>query len=167
MLKLPPGSTRWFEQGPGNAAVKRDACIARFLADPKWQWIYFSDSDHVVEPDTVLRLLAHDLPMVGGLYAGPVRDGSSDGMTVYAGFNERTTTPEHLTGLQRVDWIGGGSMLVRRDVLSKIPAPWFGKADDAEDLDFCHRVRAAGFPIHVDASERVTHLQLVPIVVPQ
>jgi GT2 family glycosyltransferase len=166
MLTLPPGSARWFEQGPGNAAVKRDLCVQRFLASSA-AWIYFSDSDHVVERDVVLRLLAHEVPIVGGIYAGPVRDGSSNDMTVYAGFAERTLDPGMLRpGLQEVDWIGGGSVLVRRPVLEAIAGPWFGKADDGEDLEFCAQAHAAGFPVYVDAGVRVAHLQVIPVTVP-
>ena len=57
-----------------------------------------------------------------------------------------------------VDWVSGASMMVRREVFSRI-----GGLDEAfflyfEETEFCHRAKAAGFEVWYVPSSRVTHI---------
>jgi hypothetical protein len=58
---------------------------------------------------------------------------------------------------RKVDWVGGGFMLIRRKVIEKI-----GLLDENffmyfEDVDFCKRAREAGFSIWFFGNLAVTH----------
>lgn len=57
-----------------------------------------------------------------------------------------------------VDWVSGASMMVRREVFSRI-----GGLDEAfflyfEETEFCFRAKAAGFEVWYVPSSRVTHI---------
>ncbi len=57
-----------------------------------------------------------------------------------------------------VDWLGGAFLFIRGDVLAKI-----GPMDESfffygEDIEFCHRVRRAGFVCRYDPAVSITHL---------
>lgn len=57
-----------------------------------------------------------------------------------------------------VDWVSGACLLVRRDVLEQVgplSERWFMYA---EDIEFCHRVRAAGWRVVHVPEARVLHL---------
>lgn len=49
-------------------------------------------------------------------------------------------------------------MLIRRDVLGAIPEPWFEYADRSEDVIFCEKAKAAGFPLYGDLEARLGHI---------
>ncbi|UVO49882.1 hypothetical protein M0208_04865 [Sphingomonas sp. SUN019] len=125
--------------------------------------ILWLDSDHTFAPQSLLRLLGHDLPMVGANYrrrteqvvpSAVRRDGN--------GWSLVNTTPEkaRADAIEEVDRIGFGFVLM--DVpaiiaaLGDAPYPLFethSLADGTfvgEDSLFCDRLRAAGVPIHVD-----------------
>ena len=179
-LALPPGSKRWFEFGGTFPDEKRNLLIRNLLAAPELQWVYFCDSDHVVQRDTVARLLETGLDVVGALYYGrPGRSMTPDGQQIMQPEPEAGGTPEHAAEVAQrvhvaiasgsvceVDWIGAGALLVRRHVLEAIAAPWFFRSavgGEDEDVRFCEKVRAAGFRVHLHAGVRVGHMQAVPI----
>lgn len=166
-LELPPGSLRRFECGRTFPDGKRNEAIRRFLASPQLQWVFFCDSDHKPEPDTVLRLLATGCDVVGGLYAGRVR-GMQTSVLTYGPECGAEVSAALRGELQEVDWVGAGALLVRRRVLEKVAAPWFWRPegwDEDEDVAFCRKVRAAGFQVHVDGRVQVPHLQVVPLTI--
>ena len=170
-VQLPPGSMRVIETRHTNAGAKRNEIIRGFLGTPRLQWLYFNDSDQLMKPNTVRQLLANDLPLCGGLVLGKIsrhyEDPNGSRFLLEAGFDdEHRGVPLDATlqgELIPVDWVGGGSMCIRRDVLETIPPPWFPPSGDDEDVAFCRRARAAGFTVHLDASVHVAHLQLQPV----
>lgn len=68
-------------------------------------------------------------------------------------------------GLQRVESVGGGLLIIARRVLAAIPVPFADVYDAAgiftegEDLSFCRRAREAGFEIWCDFSAPVAHVK--------
>ncbi len=55
------------------------------------------------------------------------------------------------------------------EVFRKIPSPWFediarqtpdGENPPGEDINFCYKLKAAGFKIHVDTSIKIDHIFL-------
>lgn len=70
------------------------------------------------------------------------------------------------TGLNKVDGVGTGCIMIARSVFETIPRPWFEytyafAADDlypAEDLDFCVKARNAGIDIYADGRITSPHL---------
>jgi hypothetical protein len=167
---------------PSTAAVDRTRCDAasgalRDGADT----IVWIDSDIAFEADSVERLFAHDLPIVGGVYA---KKGSRDlAVHVEAG------TTELVLGdggyLVDVRYVGLGFLATDRMVYADIQRTFalptcntrFGAAtvpyflpmvipDEphggywylGEDYAFCERARRAGHKITIDTTLRLGHV---------
>jgi GT2 family glycosyltransferase len=65
---------------------------------------------------------------------------------------------DRLTDKRDVDWLGGAFLFIRGDVLRKI-----GGLDEdfffyGEDIEFCHRVKRAGFRVHYDPATSIMHI---------
>lgn len=120
------------------------------------------DSDMIFKPDTMVRLLAHDAPIVSGAYF-------------------RRSPPYHLVAFDKCDtetreWtdlplptetvkcggVGFGCVLVRTDVLFEVAAKyktWFEPMNGfGEDLSFCYRARQCGFDILLDPTITCGHV---------
>jgi hypothetical protein len=130
---------------------------------------FFMDDDMTFPEDALLRLLADDVPVVSGFYVRrfapfkpvPMRRVGPEGYTELLSFCK---------GLQEVDVVGGGCLLIKREVLEAIPYPWFDYIDPAyrgkmitEDVPFCEKVQKAGFPILLDFDVHCGHLFNVPL----
>lgn len=159
----------------------RNILVAEFLATDCTH-LLFLDSDQDFSPGQVARLVAHDVPIVGGYYA---RKRSGDPR-----WNVRTlpdappVNPE--TGLQELAGIGTGFLLVARSVFEAMIAAYghFSRytADESgreeydffpvgphtfpdgsrlylgEDYGFCQRARDLGIPVHGDPTILLGHL---------
>lgn len=134
--------------------------------DPRYASIthvLFIDDDMIVPPDGLLRLLAHNEPLVGGLYFGRnpphlpvayrfVEDGQWIPVTKY------------VAGLQEVDAIGFGFMLVTREVLEKMERPWFEFSDKmGEDMYFCEQAKKLGYKVLLDGDVICRHLTVTEV----
>lgn len=131
--------------------------------------VCFIDDDHVFPPDSLNRLIAQDVPVVGALYpmrtppyvsTGLVRVGDAGG--------HRGLTPDECAtdGLVAVDALGMGLTLIRYDVFRQLDAPWFRVSHShGKDIDdgmfFCASCREAGIPLAVDCGLKIGHLALV------
>jgi GT2 family glycosyltransferase len=175
-----------FRCGAGGLVEGRNKVVRHFLDENSAQWLMLIDVDMGFAPDTVARLLdaadAGTRPVVGALCFG-LKEVEGDGMggwlvrpfpTLYDWARDRDGTfgfhirrdyqPNTLT---RVAGTGAACLLIHRSVLEKIRAElgdiWFdpSKQTDgrpvSEDLSFCYRVNAAGFPVFVHTGVRTTH----------
>ena len=120
------------------------------------------DSDMVFEPDTMVRLLAHDAPIVSGAYF-------------------RRSPPYHLVAFDKCDmenreWsdlplptetvkcggVGFGCVLIKTEVLFDVASKfgtWFDPMNGfGEDLAFCWRARQCGHDILIDPSIQCGHI---------
>jgi hypothetical protein len=121
--------------------------------------VWLLGDDHTFDPDSYLRLLAHEVDVVVPLCLKrtPPYD-----PVVYGGQNEdglyyTAELEEH--GLQPIWAAGSAGMLIRRHVLEAIADPWFESYGGLnEDLEFCRKVREAGFQIWCDADVRLGHI---------
>ena len=122
--------------------------------------VLFLDSDMTFPADTAVRLLAHDLDIVG-VAAATRRDGALMS-SAQKRWGERLDIAAN-DGLVEVDYLGFGGVLIRTDVFRKIAKPWFPiefRGPDSEgrdtwtgeDYGFCGKARAAGFRVHVDTA---------------
>ena len=141
----------------------RNSISAQAL-DEGAEWVWFVDDDHVFQPTTLTRLLARNVDVVSGIYLqrgvpfNPhMYDREEPNGAVY---------PAYLTtgkkGLQEVLCTGAGCLLVKAKVLAALELPFWrlGQINPAvwgDDIDFCRRVRAAGFKIHCDLDVPVGH----------
>lgn len=146
-----------------NIARNRNELTGYFLQSSK-EWLWYLDDDQVLLPGTLGKLLAHGVEVVSGVYVSrnypflplvydQVRE---DGQIA---FKELTTE----TGLIGVVATGAGCLLVHRRVLEALTPPYWTLGQIApeawgDDVDFCRRVRAAGFEVQVDVDTRVGHI---------
>lgn len=129
------------------------------------------DDDMVFPRDTMLRLLARNVPIVGANYAmrkmpaPPValEHNGGDGVV-----RKRLYPYEDQPEMVPVDTIGFGCVMVQARVFDDLgPAPWFRQyySDEkqkwvGEDFHFCELARAAGYKVWVDTdlSNAVKHV---------
>jgi len=158
---------KWGYVSSREAGVGRSTFAYYALKDPNVTHLYFMDSDVVPPPNTLQKLLAHDLPIVAGIYPMNVNgkrawsfkmDGEAD-TKVYGDWLRRDLVlPD---GLINAVAIGGSTLLIKREVFEKLERPWFkivykaideeGRAyDEGEDEYFSRIAREAGYKIMVD-----------------
>ncbi len=136
----------------------------------------FIDSDMRFPQDALLKLLLHGKAMVGTNYSSRTFPAKFVGIkrvtnqeTSEAG--EKLRTGLDSTGLESVDALGFGFMLIRHDVFAALPdpqeSPWFwfdfikgSPSNIGEDVHFCNLVREYGFEIFVDhdLSKQIVHI---------
>lgn len=162
------------ESGP-RIATSRNQVVRHFLEETSGEYLWMVDADMTFQPDTVDRLLDRaqelDVPILGGLAFGLNDDG--DQFPVL--FRLHDGKPRRVDNYPRGDTVevsatGAACLLIRRDVLEKMeleyPTPyhWFeessdGEAEVGEDVKFCLKASALGFPIVVDTSIVVGHVK--------
>lgn len=94
----------------------RNTCVAHFLASDSTH-LMFVDSDIGFTGDQVVRLLAHDRPLVGGLYRKKTLERRDWVATYLPG---ATAPRDPRTGAIRVAAIGTGFMLIERAVITRM-----------------------------------------------
>jgi len=139
-------------------------------------FVFHYDSDVVAPHDTIFRLMRHNLPIVSGVYC---RRAHPQGIPVMLR-NGQWITEFPSNALIEVDLVGAGCLLIRRDVLEKLPPQdkkrgkhWFdwkvdckgtGIAPDdecaSEDFTLCRHASKHGFKVMVDTSIICRHIGL-------
>ena len=156
-LEHPPGAFTHVMLGSGGPAEKRNVGVKTVLDDPSVNWIFFLDSDMTPEPKTVMKLLAHDVPIAGALCYMRVAP-----FAPAVGLLPGQTEVDVTSGPFEVASTGGAALLVRREVLEALaPGPYFEYTPGrmhGEDVNFCRAARKAGFPILIDPDITVGHL---------
>lgn len=131
-------------------------------------WIFYVDDDQIFHPLALERLLSRNVHVVSGLYLSrtfpfePVVFDKPDPNGSQRAYTMILNNLENNHGLVSVAAVGAGALLVRRSVFGSIDKPYWrlGQIESdgwGDDLDFCYRVRKAGFKIHCDLDERVGH----------
>lgn len=153
---------------------------------PSVEWLWIIDSDMSFPANTLEQLLVvadpTERPCVGGLCFGLFPPDFSIGHpggiapTLYqfhedGGTYRFSSWPEN--SLFEVDGTGAACLLVHKDLLRKMaemnpePTPWFAEVPRgnprnpqdfvSEDLTFCMRVKAAGYPVLVHTGIEIGH----------
>ena len=175
----PEGTPDWITYSAMRQVVHcaRNDIVRDTLRDhPDATHLFFIDDDICVPPDGLLTLvrdsIAHDIPVVSGLY---IQRGVPHLPVVY----RRLTDGHHVqitrfcAGLQEVDAVGAGCLLIRTDVLRAIettgelwfdwPVPPQSPTAMSEDLAFCARAKALGYRIALDADVQCGHLSIISV----
>lgn len=144
------------------AAARNEIVQTTLMRFPNATHLFFLDDDVIVPPDGLLRLLSvsqeHNLPIVTGLCTQRVAPYLP---CVYrqAANGEYVHLARFCEGLQELDACGAACLLVRLDVLRALSAPHFEWTNGfSEDIDFCRKAKAAGFPIVLDFRVCCIHL---------
>jgi len=128
--------------------------------------LLFLDTDMIYPVDTIERLLAHDLDIVGALT-----------FKRYPPFNPIINVGEQYKmkymypypeGLIKVTATGTGCLLINMKVFNKLEKPYFkfrkvkGK-DVGEDIGFCYKAGDAGIDVYVDTTVKTIHICMVGV----
>ena len=127
------------------------------------EYLFFVDDDMLFPPNALVKLLAHHEPIVGGLYFArqapylPIAYRHVEG-------NQWIATTKYQAGLQVVDAIGTGCLLIRRDVLEKLERPYFEFSDRmGEDMYFCDKAKQLGYTVLLDGDVKCKHLAILEV----
>jgi len=124
--------------------------------------VLWLDTDMSFPRETALWLALHDTPIVGCNYL--TRHGNNSWTAMRDG--QRIATTPETTGLEAVDAMGFGVVLMRTDLVVSMGRPRFRhglnerEGDIGEDIMFCRSVRASGQEIFIDhdLSKRIGHI---------
>jgi len=114
--------------------------------------VLWLDTDMSVPRTAAVQLMLHGLPIVGCNYS--VRQAS--GIPTAQRDRIRVPTTERSQGLEAVDAIGFGCVLMQTSIVTDLPRPWFRHGlndeggDIGEDIMFCRALREAGHTIYID-----------------
>jgi len=125
--------------------------------------VLWLDTDMTFPRETAVLLAMHDTAIVGCNY--PVRQPSGL-FTAQRDDGTRVPTTETSTGLEAVDALGFGVLLMRIDIMSGLTRPWFrhglneAGGDIGEDIMCCRKIRQGGHQIFIDhdLSKQVGHI---------
>lgn len=153
--------------------ARNSAC--RICLDNGFDWLFFLDSDVIPPSDAVYRLMAHQYPVISGMYCRRSPPHGVPVMIKNGQWHQRFTPGEVVD----VDLVGAGCLLIHRSVLERLPpsdAPrgkhWFDWRVDmqglvpqgealSEDFTFCVNVkRHLGITTKVDTSIACRHVGL-------
>lgn len=169
----------------------RSQLVRQALASKEVTHLWFVDDDVVPEPDCLKRLLLADKPIVhapyrlrstfqatGNFAYHPISFGDFKGSrTNDVGLEAQTLKAKTFTeqesrekgGLLKVDWVGMGCTLIRRDALEAIPADGFflppkeaeekGIASAGEDIMYCISAAKLGIPVHALVTAGADHVK--------
>jgi len=124
--------------------------------------ILWLDTDMSLPREAAVLLWMHDQPIVACNYK--VRQPSG----LFTAFRDgrRVATTDTSSGLEAVEYVGMGALLMRAEVVRDIARPWFRHGlndmggDIGEDVMFCRALGHAGHTIYIDhdLSKTVGHI---------
>lgn len=126
--------------------------------------VLWLDTDLSFPREAAVLLSMHDEPFVGVNYLMRHDGGNWTAMRGEA----RVQTTSCSTGLEAVDAVGFGCVLMRTEIAKDVPRPWFrhglnhAGGDVGEDIQFCRKLRDAGHTIWIDhdLSKSIGHVGL-------
>jgi len=141
--------------------------IVRAALDAKAEFVFFLDTDVICPPDTIARLMAHNLPICTGVYftrAQPIEPAIWHEVQP-SGKRAISYTPGQMV---EADFIGMGCCLIHTSVFKNLKKPYFEwtlSFEDpenvgvgrSEDFEFCKKARERGYKIWADTSIQCRH----------
>lgn len=132
-------------------------------SDPDHTHLMMLDSDILFPPFIADRLLAHKLPIVGGWYKDKNADDHHP--CVYDFLEEDEKDIIHWrhrksagVGLEKVDGMGAGCWLMRRDTAEALGKSPYHMNSGGEDMLISRKLMKLGIPLHVDWSLSLAHV---------
>jgi len=165
-FELHAGKMPWDDFIPSEGTIvqrARNDIHKGFLKETKSDYLMMLDSDILFPPKLVERLMAHKLPIVGGWYKNKKDENhhpcvydfnyeGEDGVLHW----KRKKAPG--TGIEKVDGMGAGCWLMRRDVAEKLGEEPYNMHAGGEDLVLSRKLHDLNIPLHVDWSLNLAHI---------
>lgn len=165
-LQLPMGTIASFVHGQ-SIAYNRNKIVEQAI-DNGCSHVFFLDDDVAVKPDTLIKLLCHNVDIATGLML--MRDYPHKPL-IFDKFVDNAA--EHIflnghSGLIPIVAAGLGCCLIKCKVFSKLEEPFFrfGEIDKdglGEDLGFFKRVKDLGLQAYCDLDVPVGHFTNVTV----
>lgn len=156
---------------PGSGLILQcsvDICgnLNTICRNYRGEWVWIMGDDHVFDQGILLRLLEHlEKPGVDVVVPHCLKRTPGWEPVVFShqdddGWYHIAELPPR--GLTQVHAAGSAGMLISRRVLEAVGDPWFtpSQVGLGEDLEFCRKVREAGFGIHCDPEILLGHTSL-------
>jgi hypothetical protein len=130
------------------------------------EYLLWLDSDITFPATTAMRLMAHDEPIVACNYIRRQLPAKGVAYEVIGDWNNPLPFDIY-NHLVEVQGVGMGCMLMRTEIFSQIPKPWFefGWSPDSndhlgEDMILCQKMAATGYSVKIDSqlSQELRHL---------
>lgn len=152
-----------------NASVN-DSVSSQIRQRVKWDYFLSVDADISFTRSDIDRLISRRLDIVSGAY-----NRRDNPRYIHAGNWEIApgirgdSVMSHETGIKKVDWVGGGFLLVSREALEIMEYPWwrselirYGNNQEATSADFgfCMNAKRNNIDVVVDMDTRVKHERL-------
>lgn len=145
--------------------------IVQYFLKTNHSHLLFIDSDNppLSLEDNPLNMIKRDVDVVGGVYPMWKQD-HHEWCALIIKDNKYIQTPfDQRKGLQEVDAIATGCMLIKRKVLETVRAPFLNEFDKnglnalGDDYAFCKRARFNGFRVYADWDVMCDHIKMVPL----
>jgi glycosyltransferase involved in cell wall biosynthesis len=165
-----------------EAITKAQNKIRKILLEGDYEYLFFVESDLLIPPDSLIRLMNHSVPVVGSIYniardekfipcvfVDDVMKGAfrgtrplgvrpdENGIKRYD-FQEVKDFMEQKDNIIRVHGVGFGCTLLRREVIERQPF-WCDErfTDKHSDVYFYLDMARAGIPVFVDITANIPH----------
>jgi hypothetical protein len=152
----------------GSLVMKqRQTLAANVLKDGTFTHILWLDTDLRFPKDTLIRLLAHDVPVVCASYTERNAPFKPVAFTNPEDWRERAWPTPDSTGLRRIVAAGFGCVLTETAVFEKMPKPWFhvgwnreAETFMGEDIYFFLQLNGLGIPLWLDQdlTKEIAHI---------
>ena len=138
--------------------------IVQHSLETNADYLFFVDADMIFPPDTLVRLLKHNLDIVNALAFRRTKP-NYPCIFNWSETEKSYTTVAYTTGLLEVDATGMPAILIKTDVFRKMKEiwpnqPWYYYRDHlfSSDLSFCENARKLGYKIMIDTDLKIGHL---------
>ena len=140
--------------------------IHNMYLETDFPYLMMLDSDVLIPPNTVEILMAHNKPIVGGWYANKNRLKAYTphpivydfvGVSKSGNVNWRHRDNEG-EGLEKVDGMGAGCWLMKREVAEKLGKSPYSMSGGTEDLLLSKQIMDLGIPMYVDWKLHCPHV---------
>ena len=139
----------------------RNTIHQRFVKDSDIDYLMMVDSDILFPPHMVEKLMSYDLPIVGGWYhnkKGNNRPVVYDFVSESPDGNDYLARPKPGKGIERVDGMGAGCWLMKREIALQLGERPYDMQNGGEDLRLCKKLSNLGIPLHVDWEMPLAHV---------
>ena len=173
LLKTPAGYEVFQTRAHGQSPARNRNIMIKQAIDYEADYVFFVDDDCLIPPDTLEKLVFHDVDIVSGLYC--MRNYPHKPIIFDVALDDGTCQWTQLhgkdEGLKHIVATGMGCLLVKTHVFRKIQETqkyWvtLGELEQdhwCDDLSFFKRVREAGFQPFVDLNCPVGHIAKVTV----
>jgi len=148
----------------------RNTVVKYFLEKTEHTHLLFIDSDTVPFYDP-LKMVNLNLDIVGGVYpAWRINHYEWLAMLRQPDGHYKMLPSDNRKGVVECDGLGAGCMMIKREVLEMIKAPFAdkvredGRREIGHDYYFCEKAKAKGYKVWADWEVLCDHIKQVPLI---